>query len=110
MRKAGLFAGLILVAMLPSLSKAQAACGQVTIYNNAWQVRNCSSTPENFVFSTPQGIAFSSAFEVAPGSTMPVMGNIAQPYRYWYCPTPTNPTDTATGQPPQYNAASVVCK
>lgn len=110
MRKASLFASLILVAMIPSLSKAQATCGQVTIYNNAWQVQNCSSISENFVFSTPKGIAFSSAFEVAPGSTMPVMGNISQPYHYWYCPAPANPTDTTTGEPPKYNAVSVVCR
>lgn len=90
---------------------AQAASVSVSIYNNAWQVYNPMNRPVNVVFATPQGVAFyGAAFSVAPGSTMPVMGNTNQPYRWFACFAPTNPTDLGTGGTPNYNSYNVGCR
>jgi hypothetical protein len=111
MKYASLLVGLACSVLFAQTTNAQTATVSISISNNAWQVFNPSNRPVNVVFATPQGVAFYGAsFGVSPGGTMPVMGNINQPYRWFACYAPSNATDLGTGGTPNYSSTNVACR
>ena len=102
---------ILALALMFSISAAAQipASVTVTVQNGAWYVYNPNGQTVNVVFTTPQGVAFDSFFSVAPGTSMPVMGNTNQQYRWFACFAPYIPEDTGTGRLPRFNAMGGMC-
>lgn len=101
---------ILALSLVGSKVNAQSPTVSVQIQNNAWYVYNTTGQVENVVFATPSGIAFGSSFSVAPGTPMPIMGPIGQPYRWFACYAPYNPIDLNTGRYPTFGSYNVGCR